>query len=194
MPIDRQPLGIADWARCCQIGAQSFSQSFGQSNIVLALYATANGHNNLRFAEIDRGLNFLKRRFRFHANFADVHRNLFYRCTASLRGLLRTKRAGLKGDEDGRRAIRNNVGIQLSQKYSPRECDLAGARIHANAVADQPLAKTRGHFRRKVAHQISVGHDNVLRIRRAHDLFHCRRVRIRSVVGQPGVIRIDDLR
>src|SRR6266699_3601151 len=134
--IDRQPLGVADWPRCCQIGAQSFGQSFGERNIVFALYAAANGHNNLRLTEIDPGLNFLKWRLRFHANFADVHRNLFYRGADSLRGLLRTKGTGLKGDKHRRRAIRNNIGIKLSQKYAPRECDLAGARIHANAVAD----------------------------------------------------------
>src|ERR1043166_6271548 len=107
--IDRQPLGVADWTRRSQIAAQHFRKLFRQCEIVFTLDAAANGDNDVRLAEVNRLLNFLKRRFRSHANVTHVNGFVLYLSAASLLRLIRPERSRLKSCEDRRGTVRHHI-------------------------------------------------------------------------------------
>src|SRR6266536_374664 len=93
LPIDWQPLSVAYRARGSQISAKRFSQFLGERDVVFALNAAADSDNYICLAEIDRLFNFLKRRFRLHADLANFNLHRFDRSTAALHCLVAPERA-----------------------------------------------------------------------------------------------------
>src|SRR5207245_5549309 len=90
--------------------------------------------------------------------------------STSLHSLISAKRAGLECHKHGRLVIRDHVRVQLAEKNAASEHHLAAADRHADAIANHSPAKARGQLRRKVAHQVRVGHDYILRLSRPNYL------------------------
>src|ERR1700686_1611220 len=158
LTIDREPLSVADWTRCSQLTAERFGQLCRQSDVVLVFDAPAHGNDYVGFTEIDRLLYLLERRFRLHANFTNIDLQRFDTCTASLHRLIRAEGARLKSRKQRRLPIGNHVCVQLAEEDATRKGNLARFDVHANAVADQSFAKTRGHLWCKIAYKICMRH------------------------------------
>src|SRR6266550_2754349 len=139
LSIDRQPFGIANWPRRCQVSAQCLRKFLSEREIIFAFDAATNGHDDVSFTKVDCLFHFLKRSFGSHANFTHLNGHFFYSRSTALRRLVRSIRSRLKGCENGRRTVRNNISIKLAKEDAAGERQRAVRRAGANAVADQSL-------------------------------------------------------
>src|SRR5579859_6258034 len=189
LAVHGQPAGVADWPRGRQLATESIGKLFGEINILLLFNSAADGDDDLRLAEVHRLLGFLEPLMRFGANGAGIYVYAYGFHRSGRRSgfsFVAAKSPILESSKVGRLAGKADISGKFSLEHLAGKQKTVAVFFVANAIWDQAAPQRGRQLGGKVAHLISVRHEDQMRLLVSDELLERGRKAVGRVIGQGG--------